>query len=193
MARMVSVSSYIDFKCYAKPTGSQSSLWNNGDMGFTCTVCGNEHEELPLSYSVKAPQAVVAIPPDEVDQCVIDGRDFYLRGRIPVPIEGRDDPFIWGVWAEVSPKNFIRTGELWTVEGRETEPPFPGWLNTAIPLYGDTINLEVLVHTMPVGRRPHFEIVDEDHPLAIEQRRGITLDRIHQIAEAILAQSDQPE
>jgi hypothetical protein len=168
-------------------------------MGLACTACGKDHEELPLSYSVKVPQAVVAIPPSEleqrvvfsVDQCVIDGRDFYLRGRIPVPVEGHEEPFIWGVWAEVSPKNFIRTGELWTVEGRENEAPFPGWLDTAMPLYGDTINLEVLVHTMPVGRRPHFEIVDEAHPLAIEQRHGINLDRVQQIAEAILAQDNQ--
>lgn len=31
-----------------------------------------------------------------VDQCVIDGRDYYLRGRIPVPIHGSEEPFIWG-------------------------------------------------------------------------------------------------
>jgi hypothetical protein len=162
-------------------------------MGFACTVCGKQHDDLPFSYSVKAPQAIAAIPQGEleqrvvfsVDQCVVDGRDFYLRGRIPVPVEGRDEPFIWGVWAEVSPKNFIRANELWTSEGRENEPAFSGWLNTGLFLYGDTTNLEVKVHTMPVGRRPHFEIVDEEHPLAIEQRRGITLDRVQQIAETI--------
>jgi hypothetical protein len=163
-------------------------------MGFACTVCGEQHGTLPLSYSVKAPLAIAAISSEELeqrvvfspDQCVVDGRDFYLRGRISVPVEGRDEPFIWGVWAEVSPKSFIRTNELWTVEGRENEAPFPGWLDTELFLYGDTINLEVRVQTMPVGRRPHFEIADEEHPLAIEQRRGITLDRVQQIAEAIL-------
>jgi hypothetical protein len=169
-------------------------------MGFLCTTCGEQHDDLPLSYSVKAPQAVTAVPPSEleqrvafsVDQCVIDGRDFYLRGRIPVPVDGREDPFIWGVWAEVSPKNFIRANELWIVEGREKEAPFSGWLDTDLFLYGDTINLEVQVHTMPVGRRPHFEIVDSDHPLAIEQKRGITLERVQQIAETIL-HGNQPQ
>ena len=75
--------------------------------GFDCSVCGEHHDVLPLSYSVKAPLAVTAIPLDEFekrvvitpDQCVIDGRDFYLRGRILVPIIGLGEPFVWGVWA----------------------------------------------------------------------------------------------
>jgi hypothetical protein len=167
-------------------------------MGFACTVCGEQHDILPLSYSIKAPLAVAAIPPEELeqrvvfslDQCVIDGRDFYLRGRIPNTIEGKDDHFIWGVWAEVSPKNFIRTNELWAADGRENEAPFPGWLNTELFLYGDTINLEVHVHTMPVCRRPHFEVADKNHSLGIEQKSGITLERIQQIAEAILHRNE---
>ncbi|WP_281372434.1 DUF2199 domain-containing protein [Granulicella arctica] len=162
-------------------------------MSFECRICKERHE-LPLSYSVKVPMAVGSIPQEELEQrvvvtpeqCVIDGKDFYLRGRIPVPVEGLEEPFIWGVWAEVSPKNFIRTNELWNVEGRENEPPFPAWLQTEIFPYGDTMNLEVRVHTQRVGRRPHFEIVDEDHPLAIEQRNGILMERVQEIAETIL-------
>ena len=120
------------------------------------------------------------------EQCVIDGRDFYLRGRIPVPVDGLEEPLIWGVWAEVSPMNFMRTNELWEVEGREQEAAFAGWLQTEIPLYGDTVNLEVRVVTQPVGRRPHFEIVDRDHPLGIEQTAGVLLERVEEIAETML-------
>jgi hypothetical protein len=164
------------------------------ENGFVCGVCGEQHA-LSLSYSVKAPLAVRAIPTDELDerivitpdQCVIDGRDFYLRGRFLVPIIGLEEPFVWGVWVEVSPKSFIRTNELWSVDGREQEPMFPGWLNTEVPLYGDTINLEVLVQTQKVGERPRFTVVDQEHPLAMEQRNGITMQRIEEIAEAMLA------
>lgn len=168
--------------------------------GFTCRVCGEHHEVLPLSYSVKAPRAVTAVPLDEFekrvvitpDQCVIDGKDFYLRGRILVPILGMDEPFAWGVWAEISPKNFIRANDLWNVPGREREPAFPGWLNTEMFLFGNTINLEVSVHTQVVGRRPEFTVSDPDHPLAVEQRNGMTLRRVEEIAEAILHRR-QPE
>lgn len=169
--------------------------------GFACSVCGERHEVLPLSYSVKAPHAVTAIPLDELekrvvmtrDQCVIDGRDFYLRGRIPIPVIGLDEPFIWGVWAEISPKNFLRSNELWHLEGREREPAFPGWLNNELFLFGNTINLEVSVQTQKVGWRPHFIIADRKHPLAIEQLEGITLQRVEEIAEMILHRQDAPD
>ncbi len=159
-----------------------------------CSICDQQHEDLPLSYSVKAPQAVASIPVNELeqrvvltpDQCVIDGRDFYLRGRIPIPVDGLSEPFIWGVWAEVSPKTFMRTDELWSTEGRENEPPFTGWIDTQIFPYGNTINVEVFIHTQPVGQRPQFEISDPEHPLAIEQREGITMERVQEIAETIL-------
>jgi len=120
------------------------------------------------------------------DQCVIDGKDFYLRGRILVPVIGVEEPFVWGVWAEVSPINFVRTNELWTVEGREAEPAFPGWLNTQLPVFGDTSNREVSVQTQRVGKRPHFTVVDEEHPLAVEQRNGITMRWVEEIAERML-------
>ena len=75
--------------------------------GFGCSVCGERHE-LPLSYSVKAPMAAAAVPMEEMeqrivftpDQCVIDGKDFYLRGRILVPVIGVEEPFVWGASRE---------------------------------------------------------------------------------------------
>jgi hypothetical protein len=160
---------------------------------FVCSVCGERHP-LALSYSVKAPLAAAEVPMEELeqrvaftpDQCAIDGRDFYLRGRILIPVIGSEMPFVWGIWAEVSPKNFIRTSELWTVEGRENEPAFPGWLNSNLPIFGDTVNLEVMVETQPVGKRPHFTVIDENHPLAVEQREGITVERVQDIAEMML-------
>ena len=165
--------------------------------GFRCTVCGEHHDVLPLSYSVKAPMAASRIPIEELeqrivispDQCVIDGRDFYLRGRIAIPIVDPivevNEPFIWGVWAEVSPVNFMRTIDLWMTPGRELEPACPGWLDSEIPLYGNTINVEAAVQTQIVGRRPHFTITDPDHALAFEQRDGLTLDEVAEIAASM--------
>jgi hypothetical protein len=167
--------------------------------GFDCTVCGKHHDVLPLSFSVKAPRSASLIPLNELeqrvvitpDQCVIDDSVFYLRGRIPIPILGLDEPFIWGVWAEISPKNFVRTIELWKTHGRESESPYPGWLDNEIALFGNTINLQVDIQTQVVGRRPHFAISDPHHPLAIEQRKGITISRVIQIAQRILHPSAQ--
>jgi hypothetical protein len=167
------------------------------EVKFECRVCG-EHHILPIKYSVKAPMAVIAIPQEEWDarlvitpeQCVIDNKDFYLRGRILVPVVGIETPFVWGVWAEVSPKSFLRTHEMWNTPGRENEPAFPGWLNTELPLFGDTFNLVVNIHTQPVGQRPQFTVADPEHPLAIEQREGITLERVQEIAIKMLHGDD---
>ena len=157
---------------------------------FLCGGCGAWHETLPLSFSIKAPLAATRVPPEELeqrvvitpDQCVIDGTAFFLRGRIVVPIHDLDEPFIWGVWAEVSPKSFLRTQQLWKTPGREQEPAYRGFLDTQIPLYGTTVNLEVDVRTQVVGRRPHFAVLSVEHPLGREQREGITLERVEEIA-----------
>jgi hypothetical protein len=162
---------------------------------FLCPVCGETHA-LSFSFSpdVKAPVAILAIPEGErtervvlsLDQCVIDGTSYFLRGRIPVPVHGREEPFIWGVWAEVSPKNFLRAHELWHMPGRESTTPFAGYLNNEIPLYGNTIDLEVDVQTQVVGRRPSFFVRDAAHPLAVEQSDGISLERVREINVAMI-------
>ena len=168
-------------------------MGNDFAPDFTCRICGQQHP-LPLAYSIKAPLAAKAIPEDQLesrlalslDQCVIDNREFFLRGRIPIPIHGMEKPFIWGVWVEVSPKTFLRALEIWNANGREAEPAFEGYLNSEITPYGDTVNLIVDVRTQPVGERPQFFVRDAEHPLAVEQREGISMDRVQEIAEALL-------
>jgi len=47
-----------------------------------------------------------------------------------------------------------------------------------------------LVHTHPVGVRPEIELEPTEHPLAVEQREGITWERVDEIA-AIMLHSSQ--
>jgi len=159
--------------------------------GFNCSVCHKWHDVLPTSYSLKVPLALKSIPETDLpsrvmfspDECIIDRQNYYLRGRIPVPVIGEPWPFIFGVWAKVPEEDFTRNNQMWKVEGREAEPPYRGWLDTPIPFYPDTLNLAVLVRTQKVGMRPHFELVDTAHPLSVEQRNGISMDRVRQMAE----------
>ena len=175
-------------------------MWNNSGMGselqqpWRCPVCGETHSPLYLSGSIRAPIAVTHMPAAELDrrvvitadQCVVDGRDHYLRGRIAIPVHQLEEPFIWGVWARVGTRDFLRTNHLWKIEGREREPAYPGLLDSDLPLYRPTVNLQVSVHTQPVGRRPHFTVDDPSHSLAVEQRRGISLDRVFELAGSLL-------
>jgi hypothetical protein len=161
--------------------------------GYHCPVCGEHHAPLPLSFSAKAPAAVSAIALAErdsrvqitADQCVIDQRRYFLRGRILVPLHEVPEPFIWGVWAEIGAADFYRAHQQWTVAGRETEPAFPGELATEIPFYAGTLRLRLEVQTQPVGQRPQITLADALHPLAAEQREGMSLDRVKGIAAAV--------
>lgn len=121
------------------------------------------------------------------DQCIIGGEHFFVVGLIEIPIVGTDQTFSWGVWASLSEANIIRMSELWETPGRESEPPYFGWLSTELPVYGTpTLNLKVNVHTRPVGERPFIELEPTDHPLAVEQRTGITYGRVQELAERLL-------
>ncbi|HTJ32767.1 MAG TPA: DUF2199 domain-containing protein [Dactylosporangium sp.] len=48
------------------------------------------------------------------------------------------------------------------------------------------MSLKTHVHTQRVGKRPHIELEATDHPLAVEQRTGITLSRVQEFAELLL-------
>ena len=161
-----------------------------------CRTCGELHDELPLSYGPDAPDAWFAIPEAEradrgelsSDQCVIDGEHFFVRGRLEIPIHGSGERFAWLIWTTLSETNFLRASDLWDVEGRETEPPYFGWLSTELGIVypSSTINLKTFVHTRPVGQRPFVEVLETTHPLTQEQRAGIGWARVQEIAEILL-------
>jgi hypothetical protein len=166
--------------------------------GYTCRRCGKYHAELPLHYGAPAPVAWFAVPEAEraqrctltADQCVIDGRYFFIVGNLELPVIGSDERFSWDVWVSLSAPNYERTCELWNHPGRESEPPYFGWLSTSLPDYPETVHLKTLVHTRPVGVRPWIELEPTAHPLAVEQREGITLERVREIAELVLHAQD---
>jgi hypothetical protein len=121
------------------------------------------------------------------DQCEVPDRlAFFIVGNIDIPILGSKDIFRWSVWVSLSRANYEKAGALWNTAGREAEPPYFGWLSTSLPGYPETLNLKTNVHTRPVGIRPFVELEPTDHPLAVEQRTGVTLERVCAIAELVL-------
>jgi len=159
-----------------------------------CGCCGEVHDELPMHYGAHAPALWYSLPEagrDEravlsSDLCLIDGEHGFLVGNVEIPVLGCDENFSWDVWVSLSLANFKRAYQLWKQPGREAEPPYFGWLSTSLPGYPETLNLKTHVHTREVGRRPWVELEPTDHPLAVEQRQGITLARVQAIAELVL-------
>ncbi|WP_433543727.1 DUF2199 domain-containing protein (plasmid) [Streptomyces sp. CA-294286] len=163
------------------------------DLGFLCSGCGAHHPELPMNYAAEAPAAwdpAFADADDcllSSDQCVIRAQHYFVKGLIEIPVIGSDEVFSWAVWVSLSRENFSRAADMWNTTGREAEAPYFGWLTTDLSAYSPTtLHLKTHVHTRPVGERPLVELEPTDHPLAVEQRTGITRHRVREIAAAVL-------
>jgi hypothetical protein len=122
----------------------------------------------------------------DTDTCVIDGQWFFVRGCLEIPVHGHDEPFSWGVWLSLSKTSFGRFGELYEDVSREPGEAFFGWLCSAIPGYSDTQSLKTYVHVRPWPTRPYVELEPTDHLLAVEQREGITRERVAAIYDRLV-------
>lgn len=162
--------------------------------GFICTTCGEYHSELPMVLGPAAPAAWEQLPANEraargelsSDQCVIDDSQFFVRGRLEIPVAGSTESFTWLVWVGLSREYFTRAYEFWFKEGRESEPPYPANLQSALPYSPGTLNLAVRLHTRPVGQRPYVEVVTHEHVLYRQQQHGVTLEQVQAIVESAL-------
>ncbi len=158
-----------------------------------CASCGESHSGVPTGYSYDAPWTWYTVPEEErerrcslsADYCVIDDSDFFVRGCLEIPIVGRDEPFIWGVWVSLSKTNFEREKSLADSPERIKEAPYFGWLSSRIEIYPDTAALKTNVHTRVVGVRPFVELQQTEHPLSQEQQNGLSRERLVQIAELV--------
>jgi hypothetical protein len=158
---------------------------------WTCGCCGQHFDTLPLDVGATYPDSYFAVPEAErpirvrhiKSFCTIDANSYFVRGCIEVPIIGHDDTFAWGVWVWVSDKSWNAIRDAWDEPARAKGAPYFGWLNTALKLYPDTINLKTKVH-LRSDLAPYIELEPTDHPLAREQREGITIDRVLEIANA---------
>jgi hypothetical protein len=121
------------------------------------------------------------------DFCTINGEHHFVRACLDIPILGQQDRFTWGVWVSISEASIRRAAELYDVDPAADEPPRFGWLSTSLPLYSvPTLNLKTMVRFRAQPLRPRVELEPTDHPLSVEQRNGITLERVQEIAAMLL-------
>jgi len=109
---------------------------------------------------------------------------------IEIPVHGADEPLIWGVWVSLSEQSFIAWLKVFEQEHRSHVGPFFGWLNAWLRRYPETMNLKSRVHLRD-HLRPRIELEPTDHPLALEQRSGISVDRVAEIYAIMMHGTDQ--
>ncbi len=165
---------------------------NQSDNSFTycCNTCGETHSGFP-DYAADAPDSYSEESRDEMhavltsDTCTIGDDGFFVRGCLDIPVHGRTEPFSYGVWVSLSRVHYEQFLRIYDNAAREEVGPWFGWLCNAIPGYENTLLLKTNVHIRRYPLRPLVELEPTDHQLAVEQREGITIDRLREICEAL--------
>jgi hypothetical protein len=158
---------------------------------YRCSRCGNDHEGPPLGYDRYAPHPWYGVPATERrtrcvlddEACVIDGRTFFLKGNIYIPLLHTRGFFTYAVWVAVSRVDFARAVAMWQDPERSDEPLYEGRIATNLSGYPQTLYLPCRLHSRRVGSRFYVELERTLHPLAVEHREGITQQRLQTIAE----------
>lgn len=161
---------------------------------WTCKCCGRTYSRLPLSYGFSAPDYLYFVPEAErpsrtiLDRyiCAIDDQDFFLRGCLEIPIIGREEKFVWTLWMSLSKQSLKRFVDLTALPVPADEPPRLGRIGNALPGYPVTLEMRGRLHFRGDGLVPLVRLDDADHPLARDQRDGISLDRLQELAPLIM-------
>ena len=178
---------------HRKPSGlEQDPRWiRMKTREFVCSSCGQKHSGLfELAYGgpaqwigeeKKQPNSAIRTFDNVLteDFCILNGKDFFVRAILYLPIIGSDrESFGIGCWVTLSKSNFGIYRDTFHTDDQGTLGPWFGWFSNHLKGYPETLSLKCQVHPQSGRQRPHIEVEPIDHPLAVEQREGITFDRI---------------
>ena len=162
-------------------------------FGFECRTCGETHLGLP-SFGPDAPDSYAAMNEAEKssnavlgsDNCIIENRKFFVRGRLELPILGREEAFVWLVWCSLSEESYSLWEDAYYLDNRSHIGPFFGWLNNELPFYEGSLNLATSVHLRDDGIRAYVEVHASDHRLFKDQCAGISDAQAEQLVQDLL-------
>jgi hypothetical protein len=148
---------------------------------YPCPICGEVHVEIPRVIA-EYPDAYRALSEDErevratltSDTCVIDHEEFFIRALIALPITGTGAALQFDVWLTQSRTSFLRYVESLGEEAHDAV----GQLATTLGCYQrPTLMMSAVARFRGQRQRPVLALDSIDHPLANDQRDGITLAR----------------
>lgn len=177
------------------PSLENDPRWRRlNDATWICPCCGISHGGL-IDLACSKPEPWTGsedkVPNSEVassrhflseDFCILDGEHYFVRCTLEIPLIGSGGRhFAYGVWSSLSAKNFRAYVDTFDSGAQRDLGPWFGWFSNRLKGYSETLSLKCQVHPRPGRTRPWIELEPTEHPLAVEQRRGITLDRVLQI------------
>ena len=164
-------------------------------MGYTCSVCGEYHDELMLDIRLGLPDDVFALSEDERERATEHGEDwcilrtgaprYFVRALLEIPVPELETYFGYGHWAELDEAGFERIRALWDDPSGADEPPFAARLANELAPYRATTGLRVLIRLRDVDLLPTTELMDAPHELVADQRGGITAAQAQELAATV--------
>ena len=158
---------------------------------WVCGVCGETHSDLPHDFGWQLPDELWILPEKErqeklewsTDLAYHDGR-WFVRGVLFVPINDGGRRWGWGIWAEID-ETAMNIAYYNFTEDASDAPLQPGTIANKIPGFEDSVGQQIIIRFGTADVRPLFFFPeDSQHPLAVEQREGISIERYHEILES---------
>jgi len=156
-----------------------------------CSCCGKMVSSEDVELAFRRPDVVAALSQDEQearckstdDICELDGKRFFVRCTIPIPVHERLHEYSIGAWAEIADADFKKIWALWKDENQANEPAIAGVLANDVPLSTGALGCSVAVKLTGPKTRPHIIIADEDCSIFQEQKYGISLHRASEYSD----------
>ncbi|MES2153426.1 MAG: DUF2199 domain-containing protein [Pseudomonadota bacterium] len=151
-----------------------------------CSKCGEEHplEEMELTFRRPDDVAILSaedrsrLVQENSDLCIIEGKRFFVRALLPLPVATREIPYCIGLWVEIAREAFDRIYDLWESDEQLNESPFSAYVANEIPTAIGSLGLEAELHLTGPSTRPNIWLKPSNHPLYIEQTRGVDVHRV---------------
>jgi hypothetical protein len=150
---------------------------------YKCASCDQIHEGLP-DITFEMPDVCHDIGPKKrieqvlltSDFCILNGRHYFVRCVMEAPVHGFAQRFGWGVWCSVDWKTYKLCWDRFEEDDNTELLPLAGKLANNLRHYSDTLGRCCTIYLQNDRMRPLAFLENQDHPLAIHQREGMSLE-----------------
>jgi hypothetical protein len=125
------------------------------------------------------------------DQCVVDGKEFYVRASLAIHVHEAESPLLYGVWVSLSGEHYRRFSASFDDRSRQAGESYFGWLCTPLMGYPDTLLLKTYVHVQPWPERPLVELEPTTHPLSVDYHHGVSIERALELVAPYVARAER--
>jgi hypothetical protein len=165
-------------------------------LRYTCACCGKTFNGLPaLAFSTPSnfPQMPLwrrlTLGSKMEDLYISSEQDArFVRCVLQIPILGTSETLDWGVWCSLSRDSFKRYRRTFRGRAQSKLGSMSSWFSSHCPGYPETFGLTCKIIPQDERMRPLVELEACDHPLSVDQREGVTMERAVELAGPWLRQ-----